>query len=155
MEKMAIMTVLILSAMVLTSLTFASGWGRGHSRSPGSEGDITAIPELELTNEQVVQIRALRETHLKDVKPLQDRMREKRRELRTLWLKKTPDQEKINAAQAEIGSLRDLMQDKMNDYRRAIFKILNPEQQNRLETIGKQRGFSPGPRWGKQRPGRP
>jgi Spy/CpxP family protein refolding chaperone len=155
MEKMAIMTVLILSAMVLTSLTFASGWGRGHSRSPGSEGDITAIPELELINEQVVQIRALRGTHLKDVRPLQDNMRTKRKELRLLWLQDTPDQGKINAAQAEIGSLRDQMQDKMADYRLAIFKILTPKQQSKLETIGRQRGFSPGPRWGKQRLGSP
>ena len=148
---MAIMTVLILSAMVLTSLTFASGWGRGHSRSPGSEGDITSIPELELTNEQVVQIRALRETHLNDVRPLQDNMRTKRKELRLLWLQDTPDQGKITAAQAEIGLLRDQMQDKMTDYRLAIFKILSVEQQNRLETIGRQRGFSPGSRWGKKR----
>jgi Spy/CpxP family protein refolding chaperone len=151
MEKLAIMTVLILSAMVLTSLTFASGWGRGHSRSPGSEGDITSIPELELTNEQVVQIRALRETHLNDVRPLQDNMRTKRKELRLLWLQDTPDQGKITAAQAEIGLLRDQMQDKMTDYRLAIFKILSVEQQNRLETIGRQRGFSPGSRWGKKR----
>jgi Spy/CpxP family protein refolding chaperone len=82
-------------------------------------------------------------------------MRTNRKELRLLWLQDTPDQEKINAAQAEIGSLRDQMQDKMADYRRAIFKILTPEQQNRLETIGRQRGFSPGPRWGKQRLGSP
>ena len=151
MEKMAIIMVSILFAMVLTSLTFASGWGRGHSRSPGSEGDITAIPELELTNEQVVQIRALRETHLKDVRPLQDNMRTKRKELRLLWLQNTPDQEKINAAQVEIGSLRDQMQDKMADYRLAIFKILTPEQQSTLQSAERLRGVNSGPHWEKNR----
>jgi Spy/CpxP family protein refolding chaperone len=151
MEKMAIMTVLILSAMVLTSLTFASGWGRGHSRSSGSEGDITAIPELELTNEQVVQIKALREAHLKDIRPLQDNMHSQRKDLRLLWLQDTPDQEKINAAQAEIGSLRDQMQNKMADHRLAIFKILTPEQQSTLQSAERLRGVKSVPHWGKNR----
>jgi len=55
----------------------------------------------------------------------------------------------------EIGNLRGLMQGKMNDYHRVILEILTPEQQNRLETIGRQRGFSHGPRWGEQRLGSP
>jgi Spy/CpxP family protein refolding chaperone len=70
-------------------------------------------------------------------------------------LQSTPDQDRIIILKKKIGNLRDLMQDKMNDYRRAIFEILTPEQQSKLETIGRQRGFSPGPRWGKQRLGSP
>jgi Spy/CpxP family protein refolding chaperone len=151
MEKIAITTVIILAAMVLTSLTFASDWGRGHGRGPGDEGDITAIPELELTNEQIIQIRVLREAHLKDIRPLQDKMQTRRKELRLFWLQKTPEQDKIGAAQAEIIVLRDQMQDKMASYRQAMFRILTPEQQNRLESAIQQRKFNPGPRWGKKR----
>ncbi|MCX5840879.1 MAG: Spy/CpxP family protein refolding chaperone [Deltaproteobacteria bacterium] len=157
MEKTAISLVIILFAIFLFSLTFAADWGRGRGRggSPGDEGDITTIPDLELADKQVSQIRALREAHLRDVKPFQDRMRAKRKELKSLWLQSTPDQDRIIALKKEIGNLRDLMQGKMNDYRRAIFEILTPEQQSKLETIGRQRGFSPGPRWGKQRLGSP
>lgn len=153
MEKTAITIVTILFVIFLFSLTFAADWGRGRGRGsgPGSEGDITAIPELELADEQVSQIRALREAHLRDVKPFQDRMRAKRQELKALWLQSTPDQDRIIALQKEIGNLRDLMQGKMNDYRRAIFEILTPKQQNRLESAIQQRKFSPGPRWGKKR----
>ena len=157
MEKTAILLVIILFAIFLFSLTFAADWGRGrgHAGSPGDEGDITTISELELADKQVSQIRALREAHLRDVKPFQDRMRAKRQELKASWLQSTPDQDRIIILKKKIGNLRDLMQDKINDYRRAIFEILTPEQQNRLETIGRQRGFSHGPRWGEQRLGSP
>jgi len=157
MEKTAILLVIILFAIFLFSLTFAADWGRGHGHggSPGDEGDITTISELELADKQVSQIRALREAHLRDVKPFQDRMRAKRQELKVLWLQSAPDQDRIIVLKKEIGNLRDLMQGKMNDYRRAIFEILTPEQQSKFETIGRQRGFSPGPRWGKQRLGSP
>jgi Spy/CpxP family protein refolding chaperone len=59
----------------LFSLTFAADWGRGrgHGGSPGDEGDITTISELELADKQVSQIRALREAHLLDVKPFHSR----------------------------------------------------------------------------------
>jgi Spy/CpxP family protein refolding chaperone len=157
MEKTAILLVIILFAIFLFSLTFAADWGRGrgHGGSPGDEGDITTISELELTDKQVSQIRALREAHLLDGKPFQDRLRAKRKELKSLWLQSTPDQDRIIVLKKEIGNLRGLMQGKMNDYHRVILEILTPEQQNRLETIGRQRGFSHGPRWGEQRLGSP
>lgn len=157
MEKTAITLVIILFAIFLFSLTFSADWGRGRGRggSPGDEGDITTISELELADKQVSQIRAHREAHLRDVKPFQHRMRAKRQELKSLWLQSTPDQDRIIALQKEIGNLRDLMQGKMNDYHRAIFEILTPEQQNRLESAIQQRRFSPGPRWGKEHRGSP
>ena len=155
MEKMAMMMVIILSAMVLTSLAVASGWGRGHRRGHDGEGDITAIPELELTNEQVVQIRVLRETHLKDIEPLKDDMRTKRGELKRLWLQKAPDQNKIDVAKAEIGVLRDRIHDKMADYRLMMFKILTSKQQQILHSVMQQRKFNPGLEQGKERRGNP
>ena len=145
------MMVIILSAMVLTSLVSASSWGRGHSRSHDSEGDITAISELELTNEQVLQIRMFREAHLKDIGPLQDSMRTKRKELRRLWLQKAPDQNKIGVAKAEFGVLRDRIHDKMADYRLMMFKILTLEQQQILHSVMQQRKFNTGPKQGKER----
>ena len=150
MEKTAMMTVITLSAMVLTSLTFVSAWGRGHSRNSGSEVDITAIPELKLTSEQILQIRTLRETHLRDIGPLQDKMRAKREELRRFWLQKAPDQNKIVVAQAKIGVLRDRIHDKMADYRQMIFRILTPDQQRILQSAMQQQKFNPHLRWRKE-----
>jgi len=145
MEKTVISFVIILFAIFLFSLTFAADWGRGreHGGSSGDEGDITIISELELADKHVSQIRALREAHLRDVKPFQGRTRAKRQELKALWLQSTPDQNRIIALQKEICNLRDLMQDKMNDYRWAIFEILTPEQQRKLETIGNRLHGSP------------
>ncbi|MCX5827848.1 MAG: Spy/CpxP family protein refolding chaperone [Deltaproteobacteria bacterium] len=152
MRKMTFTIAAILFTFFLFSSAFAADWGRGHGGGPpGKEGDITTIPDLELTDEQILQIRNLREAHLRDIRPLQDKVNSKRKELKALWLKTTLDQDKITALQTELGKMRDMMQDKMIDYRQAIFRIMTPEQQNKLETIGRQRGFSPGPRWGKKR----
>jgi Spy/CpxP family protein refolding chaperone len=152
MKKMAITIITTVLVIFLCSFAFGSDWGRERvGGPPGKEGDITTVPGLELTDKQILQIKTLREAHLKDVQPLQDKMRLKRKELKALWLKTTPDQFKITALQKEIGILRDIMQDKMIDYRQAIFRLMTPEQQNKLETIGRQRGFNPGPRWGKKR----
>jgi Spy/CpxP family protein refolding chaperone len=156
MKKTAITFVTILFAIFLFSLAFADDWGRGRGGGPpGKEGDITTISDLELTDEQIIQIKALRKAHLTDVKPQQDKISKKRKELKNRWLEISPDQDKITSLQIEIEKLRDMMQDKMIDYRRAIFRIMTPEQQHKLDAIGRQRGFSPGPRWGKEHRGNP
>jgi len=151
MWKTAITTLTTLFVIFLFSSAFAADrWqGRGGG-PPGREGDITAIPDLELTDEQILQIQTLRKIHLMDVRPLQNEISIKSKQLKVLWLELSPDQDKITALQAEIGKLRHTMQDKMIEYRQAIFKIMTLEQQHRLNTIGRQRGFNPGPRWGKR-----
>jgi Spy/CpxP family protein refolding chaperone len=152
MGKLTITILTTFIVICMSSLAFGDDWGRGHGGGPpGKEGDISTIPELKLRDEQVLQIKALREAHLREVKPLLDMIGAKRKELKTLWLMTTPNRDKITALQTDIGKLRNVMQDKMIDYRHAIFEILTPEQQNRLESAIQQRKFNPGPRWGKKR----
>lgn len=152
MKKLSMVFVAVLIATALASTTFAygwgGGWGRGQGRGtciggPGYEGDIPAASQLGLTADQTSKIKALREAHLQDIKPLQDKMFSKRGELKLLWLQTKPDQEKIMAVQKEIRSLRDQMQDKRTSQRLAVFNILTPEQQTKAQTF-MGRGFGPG-----------
>jgi Spy/CpxP family protein refolding chaperone len=153
MKKLSMVFMALLITMALASTTFAYGWGGGGSRGqgrgaciggPGPEGDFAAVSKLGLTADQTAKIKALRETHLKEVKPLQDKMFSKRGELRLLWLQTKPDQEKITAVQKEIRTLRDQMQDKRTSQRLAVFNVLTPEQQTKAQAFMAGRGFGHG-----------
>ncbi len=151
MNKLAITFVALLAAVALTASAFAvgPGWGRGYGRGHHGGGDcygadLTAVPGVNLTTEQTGKINALREAHLKDVKPIRDKMYSKRGDLRLLWLQKNPDQEKINKIQKEIRTLRDQMEDKKDNYRLGVLKVLTPEQQEKLNSYRPGRGFGPG-----------
>ena len=153
MKKLSRVFVAVLIVTALASTTFAYGWGGGGGRGqgrgaciggPGYDGDIPAVSQLGLSADQTAQIKALREAHLKDVKPLQDKMFSKRGELKLLWLQTKPDQEKIMAVQKEIRSLRDTMQDKRTSQRLAMFNVLTPEQQAKAQTFMAGKGFGRG-----------
>jgi Spy/CpxP family protein refolding chaperone len=150
MKKSVMTLITVFAVTVFAASAFASGpgWGRGHGGGPCYGGDVTALPELNLTADQTAKINALRETHLKDVKPLQDKMFSKRGELRLLWLQQNPDQDKILAAQKEIRTIRDQMQDKMTVHRLNVLKVLTPEQQEKLKALGPGRGFGRGMKGG-------
>ena len=145
---MTLVTVIAVAALAASAFAFGPGWGRGHGGGPWYGGDVTALSELNLTAEQTAKINALRETHLKDLKPLQDKMFSKRGDLRLLWLQTNPDQDKILAAQKEIRGLRDQLQDKMTSQRVEVLKVLTPEQQEKVKSFRMGRGFGPSMRGG-------
>ncbi|MFB3925137.1 MAG: Spy/CpxP family protein refolding chaperone [Syntrophales bacterium] len=137
-------TVLIfLAAVVSQSLAFNGPMGR-RGPGPGYCANPAAIPGLGLTEEQTAKINALRESYLRETKPLQDKMFSRRGDLKLLWLERNPDQAKIAAVQKEIRSLRDQLQDKRTNYHFEILKVLTPEQQERFRSACMGRGMGPG-----------
>jgi Spy/CpxP family protein refolding chaperone len=143
-----LVTLIAVTALTVSAFAFGPGWGRGHGGGAYCGGDVTALSELNLTADQTTKINALRETHLKDIKPLQDKMFSKRGDLKLLWLQQNPDQDKILAGQKEIRTLRDQMQDKMTVYRLNVLKVLTPEQQDKVKSSRMGHGFGPGMRGG-------
>ena len=146
---------LLMSLLIAGLATAAFAWGGGpgmggHGRGPGygpCGGDhMAALSQLNLTAEQMEKIRALKESFLKETKPLRDKMFSKRGDLRLLWLEKSPDQDKILAAKKELRILRDQMEDKMTAQRLAVFNnVLTPEQQNKARALmAKRHGHGPG-----------
>ncbi|MHB8093243.1 MAG: Spy/CpxP family protein refolding chaperone [Syntrophales bacterium] len=123
----ALTTLMALSAMAHREMKVGYGYG------PGNFADIAAERNLNLTAEQTAKIDALRAVHLKDIEPLQDRMLNKSRELRSMWLARTPDRVKIDVLQKEAQALRDELEEKLANYRQEVLQILTPEQQARIQ----------------------
>ena len=154
------MTTLIMVGATVLSLAMAanlfaadSGDVRGH-RMRGADGfhnrghmmweqerfkDMCDMPmfwnKLKLTEEQKTKMRTLREAHMKDMKPLQDKLFSKRGDLRLLWLSATPDKDKIVALQKEIREIKGQMDDKMTAHHVDVVNVLTPEQRDKVESL--------------------
>lgn len=124
--------VTVLIAAVAGSV-FAQGRGFRGGPGMGPRCDVTLIPGLNLSADQAQKIKELQTAHWKDVQPLIDQMILKRQELRQLWLQKTPDQARIEAAQTDVQDLRGKLQTRQTQYRLDLLKQLTPEQQDRLK----------------------
>jgi Spy/CpxP family protein refolding chaperone len=137
-----IMVLLFVAAIATTALAF--GPGRGPSYGPCMQGDFRGFTRLDLTADQKARIKEMRDARFKDSKPLQEQMIAKRDELRKFWLEANPDEAKIAAAQKELRSVRDQMQDRMTAFRLDAYKVLTPEQQEKVKSSAAGRGFGPG-----------
>ncbi|MBN2437310.1 MAG: Spy/CpxP family protein refolding chaperone [Deltaproteobacteria bacterium] len=164
--KKAMLTVMAVFfvAAVATS-AFAFGCGRGPGYGPCPRGGFQGPAGLNLTAEQTAKIREIRDAQLKEIKPLQEQTFIKRDEIRKLWLEPNPDQAKILAAQKEMRTLRDQIEDKTTAFYLEAAKILTPEQRDKIKFLGERRvfmnkrasmyGFGPRPRFGPRHEFRP
>jgi Spy/CpxP family protein refolding chaperone len=138
----------ILFAMAISTTLMASEYGRGRMNMmpPGhhQEGPYAWYGKLSLTAEQKAKLETLRNTFLRDIKPLQDQMFSKRGDLRLLWLQATPDKEKIVAVQKDIRAIRDKIQDIAVAHRVDAYNTLTPEQRENVKTFLGRRGPGPG-----------
>lgn len=144
---------LLFMAVVSTS-AFASHWGRG----PGYDGaqgrgvcnaeTFRGMAGLNLSPEQTAKLAEIRNARTKELMPIQEQMLVRRNAIKALWLDKTPDQEKIIAAQKELGSLRDQMQAKITGSRLESLKVLTPAQQEivKAQYAGSRHGAKDGRR---------
>jgi Spy/CpxP family protein refolding chaperone len=124
-------------------------FGRGFGAGPGS--GYPAIPNL--TAEQTAQIKALQEAFLKETEPLQKEMAAKGSELRGFRFAPNSDAAAARAKQEELFALRTQFQEKGNNLRAEVQKVLTPEQLAQLPAVGPGRGFGPvagfgPPMWG-------
>jgi Spy/CpxP family protein refolding chaperone len=149
MKKVTVTVMALLVTAMIATAALAFGPGRGPGYGSCGRGDFGGFGELNLTADQKTKLTELRDAQLKDVKPLQEQMFTKRDELRKLWLEPNPDQGKITAAQKEMRSVRDQMQDKMTAFRLESLKVLTPEQREKAKSFAA--GFSAGRGFGQER----
>jgi len=135
MRKAIFILVITLILAVTVMPASASRYGGGPGTVHGYGKDITAIPDLNLTVEQKAQITLLRETFLKDIKPLRDKLFSKRGDLELLWKDKNPNQAKILATQKQIRTLRGQIQDRATVQRLAVRMVLTSEQQDKIKAF--------------------
>jgi Spy/CpxP family protein refolding chaperone len=141
------MTAVVLFFVVAVATSaFGFGWGRGPGcgYGPMGKGDVAGFAGVELTADQKTQIQTMRDAQFAEIAPLREQMFAKRDEVRKLWLEANPDQAKITAAQKEMRSLRDQLQDKMTAFRLDTLNVLTPEQREKLKSTVAGRGFGPG-----------
>jgi Spy/CpxP family protein refolding chaperone len=150
MKKLTLTMMALLIAGIVATSAFGFGWGRGpgFGYGPCARGEFGGYAGVDLTADQKAKLIEMRDANFKDIQPLREQMWAKRDELRKLWLEANPDQAKIAAAQKEMSSLRDQMQDKMTAYRLSALKVLTPEQQEKIRSWGPGRGFGPGRGYG-------
>lgn len=145
MKKITLTLTAVALGLLLTSQAFA--WGPGPGRGQGYCRE-AGLERLNLTDDQKAKIEALQTANWKAIKPLREKMFDKTVELRRLWLQANPDKDKITAAQRELRTLRDDMQDKNTAMRLEVRKVLTPEQNEKLADMGWGRGPGFGPRGG-------
>jgi len=149
MKKLTLVLMTVTLGMLLTVPAFAFGPGDGRGpdgyRHEGYCGNF-ASSNLNLTAEQKTKIEALQDANYKSTRQIREKMFDKSQELRRLWLKDNPDKNKINAAQKEIRTLRDSIEDKDTAFKLEIRKLLTPEQNEKLANSHWGRGPGFGPR---------
>ena len=145
MKKITLTLTAVALGLLLTSQAFA--WGPGPGRGHGYCRE-AGLERLNLTDDQKAKIEALQTANWKAIKPLREKMFDKTVELRRLWLQANPDKDKITAAQRELRTLRDEMQDKNTAMRLEVRKVLTPEQNEKLADMDWGRGPGFGPRGG-------
>jgi hypothetical protein len=107
---------------------------------------MTPYSQLNLSAEQTAKIHAIRETEMRETKPLRDQMFIKGGDLKLLWLEKSPNKDKILAVQKELRAIREQLDEKKTIKRLAILDVLTPEQKTKLQSF---RGgeWAPGTAW--------
>jgi Spy/CpxP family protein refolding chaperone len=141
MKKTMLTVMAVLFVAAVATSAFAFGWGRGPGYGPCGRGDVEGPAGLNLTPEQTAKFKETREAQWKEMKPLREQMFTKRDEIRKLWLVPNPDQAQIAAAQKEMRSLRDQIQDKTTAFRLDALKTLTPEQRDKIRSSFSERGF--------------
>ncbi len=133
MKKKMLIVGIALLALAVAGSAFAQGRGPMRGHGMGYRCDVTAVPGLNLSADQVQKIREQQDAHWKDVLPLRNQMVSKRLELRQLWLQKTPDRARIEAVQKEVQDLRAQLQTKQTKFRFDQLSVLTPEQRDRVQ----------------------
>ena len=131
--------VIVLAAIAASPATANREWRGGYGSGPGNVTDIAGVPGLNLSPEQTERIGTLRAAHRRDIRPLQEQLMGKGKQLRELWLAKRPDKERILPLQREVHDLRGQLLEKLATYRLEVLRMLTPDQQAKVQTFEAER----------------
>jgi Spy/CpxP family protein refolding chaperone len=142
--------IILTAILLITAIVMPAEAKRSTSKGIGygfcKDNDLTNVEGLNLTAEQKERITDFRATLLRDVKPIQDKIKSKQTELKNLWSQKNLDEAKIRDAERAIRALRDQINEKSTDYRWKVYRILTPAQQVLLkQNRATSRCFGPRP----------
>ncbi len=143
MKKMSLFTGLLL-LIASTTVAMAGPSDKGTGMGPGRGMNALVLSGLDLTAEQLEEVRALRESHRKEITPLRTQLIHKRAERRLLWMQINLDHDSIRAKQKELHDLTWQIMEKTTDYLLAFRRLLTPEQVSKFLAQGQGRGHGYG-----------
>jgi len=143
-DKVNIQTIALIPAFLMILLFSVLMASSVHAFGPGSR-DRSGFSQdskpsenkiLNLSPEQEVQLKGLRDNFLAKTAFLRSEIPIKLGELRTLWRDPKPDKDRINAKKKEIMELYTELQFKATDHRVLAQRFLTPEQAEKLSVFG-------------------
>lgn len=144
MKKTNLLLIVLAACLLLTAQAFARSPqpGKGKGCPPCREA---CLEKLSLTDAQKAKIETLQDGHHQATRPLQEKIFDKSVELRRLWLQTNPDKNKISAAQKELRTMRDELEDQTTVHRLEVLQVLTLAQRQKLANSGwnKKAGFGP------------
>ena len=143
MKRMSILGAFMI-LMASATWAMAGPFGPGCGGTYGGGMGAQALSFLNLTTDQAEKIRSLRESFMREIKPIRLQMFNTRAELRLLWMQTNLDSEKVKAKQKEMGAIQGKIRDRITDLRLAIRKVLTPDQVSQLLARGLWRGRGQG-----------
>lgn len=148
MKCYAILITFVFTLLLSVSLVVSQPMGKGMRPDFGSGKRL--MEQLDLSTEQMNQMKKLRLEHQKEILPIQTKIKTARLEMQTLKLDQA-DQNSIEKKIEEIGKLRIELQKKRYAHHLAVREILTDEQKAIFDSLPKKvgrhgRGFPKGPR---------
>ena len=123
----------------------AAGWGGGAQVAEPAPVSPSPLASLGLSDQQLAQIRELRQNNYKETRKLRIQMMDARFALSQLKLERNPDQKAVEAKTRELQDLHSRLQNSRVQARQKLQAILTPEQWNKLqETVRSGRRGGPG-----------
>jgi Spy/CpxP family protein refolding chaperone len=145
--KKLIVLALAVGMMFTGSLALAGSRGWGQGMGPGYCWSNAGASNLDLTDEQSVKVRTLRESYLKEITPMQNQAVSLRSELRLLWTSSSLNRDKILAKQKELSGIQAQLDEKATQYQLDCREVLTPEQQAKMAAFRPGMGRGNGSRW--------
>lgn len=107
-----------------------------HAAPPLESGRV--LRQLNLSNQQLLEIRRIRNEYSSRIQPLQEQMRQQVRELQQLLASNAPAQE-LRQKQAQISQLHQQLASLRFEQTLAIREVLTPAQRQQLAELVRRR----------------
>jgi len=146
----ALVIISFAAVAIVTAVGAQRGMGPGRPAgpSPGTPGlgcpmwglGPRIAQQLNLTQDQVNQLRQLRQDFWNDTQATREQLQTKCKQMIELWTAAQPDAGRIKALAADIDALRAEIRDAGIDYMIRALGVLTPAQRDKLRTMIKDMG---------------
>lgn len=116
------------------------------ARRAGAPGERILKRQLNLTDEQVKQIREIRRQQAEQLRPQREKIAEAAKNLRALMQQDNPDPLAVGRLMVDMKKMRQDLARSRDPFNDQVKALLTPEQQQKLEELRKRLEQAPGAR---------